>query len=255
MLKDINSNITKKEYVQKYCNYYEFSTNKEAVAELSKSLVTSPWKIEIGGLVENPQFLSIADLKQLAVYDRTYRFRCVEGWSMVVPWRGVLLKDLVSLVKPKKEAGFVVFESLFRPKEMIAQRRGTMPWPYTEGLRLDEAVHPLTLLATGMYGDELAPQNGAPIRLIVPWKYGFKSIKAITKITFQKDRPISSWQKISPGEYGFYANVNPAVAHPRWSQRRELPLGEYKKIRTLAFNGYEEEVAKMYKGMDLNKNF
>ena len=252
---DVNASPPEKtpeHFVKNYNNYYEFSTNKEAIAILSQELITSPWDIQIDGLVHQPLTLSLNELNQFPKQNRTYRFRCVEGWSMVVPWSGILLKDLLARAKPKADAKFVRFESLLRPSEMIGQRRTTLPWPYVEGLRLDEALHPLTLLATGMYGEPLAKQNGAPVRLIVPWKYGFKSTKAIVKITLENEQTKTTWNDVSPNEYGFYANVNPDVAHPRWSQRRELPLGQFKKIKTLPFNGYENEVAHLYRDMDLS---
>ena len=252
---NLAKSLTDKIHSTTYNNYYEFSSNKEAVAELSKALTIHPWSIQVDGMLTKPLTLSLDDFGKFATHNRVYRFRCVEGWSMVVPWTGILLKDLINLANPDANAKYLRFESLFRPAEMVGQRRPTFPWPYAEGLRLDEAMHPLTMLAFGMYGEALPKQNGGPIRLVVPWKYGFKSIKAITKIEFVAEQPLSSWSKISPKEYGFYANVNPDVAHPRWSQRRELPLGKLKKIRTLPFNGYAKEVASLYKGMDLVVNF
>ncbi len=238
-----------------YNNFYEFSPDKKAVAILAQELTTEPWNIEVGGLVENPLSLSIEQLTALGTVDRTYHFRCVEGWSMVIPWTGVQLCKLIEKVKPLKEARYVKFSSIYRPEEMISQRRPTMDWPYVEGLRLDEAQNPLTILATGMYGKPLPKQNGAPLRLVVPWKYGFKSIKTIKKIEFVSERPETSWMRLAPSEYGFYANVNPEVAHPRWSQRKEVRLGELKKRRTKPFNGYEEYVAHLYQGMNLTENF
>ena len=248
-----NETITPWDKATRYNNYFEFSDNKQAVAKLSEALTTTPWFIKCSGLIENPVSLNISELVPTQEY--IYRFRCIEGWSMVVPWNGVSLARIIEKLRPKSSARFVKFTSLFRPKEMIGQRRSTLEWPYTEALRLDEAMHSLTILATGMYGKPLPNQNGAPVRLIVPWKYGFKSIKAITKIEFVETQPTSTWTLKSPGEYGFYANVNPDVPHPRWSQRRELRLGETKKRRTLPFNGYEKEVAYLYKGLDLKKNY
>ncbi|MBX2809887.1 MAG: protein-methionine-sulfoxide reductase catalytic subunit MsrP [Cellvibrionaceae bacterium] len=245
--------ITPEEKATRYNNYYEFSTNKEAVATLAQDFTLKPWTLSIGGLVERPLQVAIEELDNAKEY--IYRFRCVEGWSMVVPWLGIPLAALLQRSQPKPEAQFVRFETIFRPEEMIGQRRNTMPWPYVEGLRLDEALHPLTLLATGMYQKPLPAQNGGPLRLVVPWKYGFKSIKAIHKIELVANQPQTTWNQLSPNEYGFYANVNPAVAHPRWSQRREVRLGELKKIRTLPFNGYEKEVAHLYKTMDLSTYF
>jgi sulfoxide reductase catalytic subunit YedY len=238
-----------------YNNFFEFSPDKKAVAILAQELTTEPWDIEVGGLVENPISLSIYELKKLGTVDRTYHLRCVEGWSMVIPWTGVQLCKLIEKVKPKKNAQYVKFTSIYRPKEMISQRRPTMDWPYVEALRLDEAQNPLTLLATGMYGKSLPKQNGAPLRLVVPWKYGFKSIKTIKKIEFVSERPQTSWMSIAPSEYGFFANVNPDVAHPRWSQRKEVRIGEIKKRSTKPFNGYEEHVAHLYQDMDLKENF
>lgn len=247
--------LTPYKSITNYNNYYEFSTDKKAVSILAQELTTTPWTIEISGAVENPIHISMLDIIKLGVEQRTYHMRCVEGWSMVIPWEGVPLQRLIELVKPKTNAKFVKFIGVERPKEMIGQRRPTMDWPYVEALRLDEALHPLTLLATGLYGKSLPKQNGAPIRLVVPWKYGFKGIKAITKLEFVESQPQTSWMNLAPNEYGFYANVNPAVSHPRWSQRKEVRIGETKKRRTKPFNGYEKQVAHLYKGMDLSQNF
>lgn len=252
---DLEGEITAQSLSLNYNNYYEFSTNKKSISVLSQALTTTPWSVSVEGEVSNPLILPLESISKFAIHKRIYRFRCVEGWSMVVPWSGILLSDLVELVQPTVKAKYIRFVGLYRPSEMIAQRRNVMSWPYEEGLRLDEAVHPLTMLATGIYDEPLAKQSGGPIRLIVPWKYGFKSIKAITKIIFQEDQPVSTWSQLSPREYGFYANVNPDVAHPRWSQRRELPLGSYKKIKTLPFNGYKAEVARLYKEMDLEIHY
>ncbi len=239
-----------------YNNYYEFSTNKKSVALLAKHFNSRPWKIIVDGLVEKPIQVSIEELINTQIINRyIYRLRCVEGWSMVIPWNGFVLSELIKAAVPKQNAKFVRFESIYRPEEMIGQRRNTMEWPYVEGLRLDEALNSLTILAVGVYDKPLPNQNGAPIRLVVPWKYGFKSIKAVSKITLVDQQPLTTWMKSSPSEYGFYANVNPKVAHPRWSQRRELRIGERKKRKTLMFNGYEDHVSHLYKNMDLEKNF
>lgn len=242
--------------VTHYNNYYEFSTNKEAVAILAQELTVSPWSLTVDGEVENAITIDIQDLiKQLPIRDATYRLRCVEGWSMFVPWQGFSLCELLKMVKPTAKAKYVQFIGLLRPSEMIGQRRTTFQWPYLEALRLDEAMSPLTLMATGLYGKPLPKQNGAPLRLLVPWKYAFKSIKSITHIKLVEKKPETSWMLAVPSEYGFYANVNPDVAHPRWSQRREVRIGEIKKRKTLPFNGYAEDVAHLYTGMDLTKNF
>lgn len=240
--------LTPEKYATNYNNYYEFSTNKEAVAILSKAFTMFPWTLSISGLVNQPQTLNFSDIPLGDEY--IYRFRCVEGWSMVIPWIGIPLSYFLKQAKPKAEAKFVKFTTVFRPKEMIGQRRNTMAWPYTEALRLDEAMNPLTILATGMYQKQLPAQNGGPIRLVVPWKYGFKSIKAIQSIELVADQPTTTWNTLAPNEYGFYGNVNPDISHPRWSQRREVRLGELKKRRTLPFNGYENDVAHLYKDMD-----
>lgn len=247
--------VSSKSHVLHYNNYYEFSTNKEAVAHLAKNFNVQPWQLEIVDGDQNKKQFSLKDIKSFTQHNRTYRLRCVEGWSAVIPWTGIQLRDLILSIDSKPKAKYLKFESVFRPTEMVGQRRENFPWPYTEGLRMDEALHPLTLLAFGMYDEELAPQCGAPIRLVVPWKYGFKSLKALTKITFTDDQPAGSWSQISPGEYGFYANVNPNVPHPRWSQRKELPLGQIRKIPTLPFNGYEKEVASLYGDLDLRLYF
>lgn len=241
--------------VKGYNNYYEFSTDKEAIRVLAQALSMSPWNVTFSGKIEKNVTLDMDDIHQFCQVERIYRFRCVEGWSMVVPWIGVPLVDVLKAVKPLSSAKYVQFKGLYRPKEMIGQRRPTLDWPYTEALRMDEAIHPLTILAVGMYGESLPPQNGGPIRLVVPWKYGFKSIKAITEIELLENLPLTTWQKAAPREYGFYANVNPGVSHPRWSQKRESPLGQAKKISTKMFNGYQEQVAYLYKKMDLQKNY
>ncbi|MEE9343682.1 MAG: protein-methionine-sulfoxide reductase catalytic subunit MsrP [Gammaproteobacteria bacterium] len=242
--------------ITSYNNYYEFSTNKEAVRILAQELTTTPWALTIDGEVEKPITIDMDDLvKRFTIENRIYRLRCVEGWSMVIPWNGIPLCKLLSLVKPLSSARYVAFISLHRSSEMIGQRTGSLDWPYREGLRLDEAMNPLTLLATGMYDNELPKQNGAPARIVVPWKYGFKSPKAITHIRIMKSQPETTWNLTAASEYGFYANVNPAVSHPRWSQRRENRIGELRKKATLAFNGYAEQVADLYRGMDLQKHY
>lgn len=252
---NIKEKLTDFHSITHYNNYYEFSTNKEAVAILAQELTLSPWQITISGEVEKTVTIDIDQLKQLGTCERIYPMRCVEGWSMIIPWIGVPLSRVIELAKPLSSAKFVRFESILRPAEMIGQRRATLDWPFVEGLRIDEAVHPLTLLAHGLYGKPLPPQNGAPARLVVPWKYGYKSIKAIQKIVLTRHQPISSWQKKVPSEYGFYANVNPGVPHPRWSQKREVRIGEVKKVATQLFNGYTDQVADMYRDLDLSVNF
>ncbi|HUL94236.1 MAG TPA: protein-methionine-sulfoxide reductase catalytic subunit MsrP [Burkholderiales bacterium] len=239
-----------------YNNYYEFSTNKEAVRVLAQALTTRPWTVRVEGEVERPFTLGIEDLlRRLPHEDRTYRLRCVEGWAMIIPWRGFPLCSLLARARPTSAAKYVEFVSVHRPSEMIGQRGPVLEWPYREALRIDEAAHPLTFLATGLYGESLPKQNGAPLRLVVPWKYGFKSCKAITHIRLVREQPLTSWHKASPSEYGFYANVNPEVTHPRWSQRREVRIGEIDKRPTLPFNGYGELVAPLYRGMDLQQHY
>lgn len=239
-----------------YNNYYEFSTSKKAIAILAQELTTRPWDLTISGEVDNPITIGVDELiKSQLISEYIYPLRCVEGWSMVIPWQGFPLATLLGQAKPKANAKYVKFTGLLRPSEMIGQRRNVLDWPYVEALRLDEAMHPLTILATGLYQKPLPKQNGAPLRLIVPWKYGFKSIKAIKSIELTETMPVTSWMKSSPSEYGFYANVNPRVAHPRWSQRREVRIGEIKKRKTLMFNGFEDQVAELYNGMDLEENF
>ncbi len=247
--------ISQFEDVSSYNNYYEFSSNKKSVKHLAQAFEVSPWQLEITGEVEQPLTIPIEDLLTMETVSRIYPLRCVEGWSAVIPWQGILLKNILALAKPKSSARYVAFESVLRPEQMLNQRRNILPWPYQEGLRLDEAMHPLTMVATGMYDRELTKQNGAPLRLVVPWKYGFKSIKALHKIKITREMPVTSWSKKLPKEYGFYANVNPQVAHPRWSQSRELRLGEFKKRRTLKFNGFEKDVSHLYSNMDLSVHF
>jgi len=253
---DAIEKLTPYNKITRYNNYYEFSTKKEAVSILAQELTISPWQITVEGEVESPIAVDIRELVGNYTTDEyIYPLRCVEGWSMIIPWQGFQLYKLLEQVKPTSKAKYVTFVGALNPKEMIGQRRPVLDWPYVEGLRIDEAMHPLTILATGLYGKDMPKQNGAPIRLVVPWKYGFKSIKAITKIILTEKQPATSWVKSSPSEYGFYANVNPAVAHPRWSQRREVRIGEVVKRKTKAFNGFEKQVSHLYKGMDLEKNF
>lgn len=244
-------------HISSYCNYYEFGTGKEDPAKNAHMLTTDPWSVEIGGLVDKPGTYSFADLIDgMDIEERIYRFRCVEAWSMVIPWNGFELNKLLERVGVQSGAKYVAFETALRPDEMPGVRSPVLDWPYVEGLRLDEAMHPLTLIATGIYGEPLLGQNGAPLRLVVPWKYGYKSIKSIVRITLTEDEPPTSWNKANPREYGFYSNVNPTVDHPRWSQASERTIGDgffSPRIDTLMFNGYEDEVAHLYEGMDLEK--
>ncbi|WP_340263030.1 protein-methionine-sulfoxide reductase catalytic subunit MsrP [Roseobacter sp. HKCCA0882] len=243
------------EEITSYNNYYEFGTGKEDPANNAGSLTTSPWTIEVDGLVDNPGTYDLAELIDgLEVEERIYRFRCVEAWSMVIPWNGIELADILTRVGVQEGANYVAFETVMRPDEMPGLRYPVLDWPYREGLRLDEAMHPLTMMATGIYGRPIPNQNGAPIRLVVPWKYGFKSIKSISRITLTRDEPFASWNRANPREYGFYSNVNPEVDHPRWSQATERRVGAglfAGRQPTLMFNGYEAEVASLYEGMDL----
>jgi sulfoxide reductase catalytic subunit YedY len=252
---ELSEPATSFEAVTNYNNYYEFTTNKEGVAKLAKDFQTSPWKVEVGGLVSNPKTYDIDDLNKFSLQERIYRMRCVEGWSMVIPWMGFPLAELLKEVEPTSDAKYVRFETLYDPEKMPGQNSQWYQWPYIEGLRLDEAMNDLTILATGLYGKELLPQNGAPVRLAVPWKYGFKSIKGIVKIDLVDEMPTSLWMAAAPHEYGFYANVNPQVSHPRWSQASERRIGESGRRDTLMFNGYEEEVAHLYADMDLAVNY
>lgn len=241
--------------VTNYNNFYEFGTGKEDPARNAHSLTTDPWSVVIDGLVERPGTYDLADLmKGLAIEERIYRLRCVEAWSMVIPWNGFELAALLNKAGVQPSAKYVAFETLYRPEEMPGQKRRILDWPYREGLRLDEAMHPLTLMAIGLYGEALPNQNGAPLRLVVPWKYGFKSIKSIVRISLTEAQPYNSWNAYAPNEYGFYANVNPGVDHPRWSQATERTVGGgffAPRVETEMFNGYGEEVAHLYAGMDL----
>ena len=245
--------------ITSYNNYYEFGTSKSDPHDFADKLQTDPWRVTIEGAVSKSLNLDVEELiKLIPLEERVYRLRCVEGWSMVIPWVGIPLHTLLKRASPTGNAKYVEFISLKRPSEMIGQKIDMLDWPYKEGLRLDEAMHPLTILAVGLYGKILPKQNGAPIRLVVPWKYGFKSIKAITKIRLVEKMPVSTWMKANPKEYGFYANVNPEVDHPRWTQVTERRIGESilsPRLKTQMFNGYKEEVAHLYQGMDLNKNF
>ena len=244
------------EDITNYNNFYEFSTEKRAVAAAARHFVTRPWTIEVGGLVNKPKTFDIDELFKLAPQEeRIYRLRCVEGWSMVIPWVGFTLNVLLKQVDPLSSARYVAFQTLLDPKRMPNQNTGVLDWPYVEGLRLDEALHPLTILATGMYGQVMPPQDGAPIRLVVPWKYGFKSIKSIVRITLLDNQPPTTWNVEAPNEYGFYSNVNPNVDHPRWSQRMEHRIGEFGSRPTLLFNGYADQVGHLYGGMDLRVNY
>ncbi|HBQ44645.1 MAG TPA: protein-methionine-sulfoxide reductase catalytic subunit MsrP [Thiomicrospira sp.] len=239
-----------------YNNFYELGTAKSDPSKFADSLKTKNWQVEVTGLCHKPMTFDMDKLEKLFPnQERIYRFRCVEGWSMVVPWSGFPLADLLKFVEPSSKAKYVKFTSINDPTNLKGQRIKTINWPYVEGLRLDEAMNPLTLMATGMYGKSMPNQNGAPIRLIVPWKYGFKSAKSIVKIELVEQQPTSSWTDISPKEYGFYSNVNPNVPHRRWSQAKERPLGSFFKKKTLMFNGYQKEVAHLYKGMDLKEFF
>ena len=245
------------EDITNYNNYYEFSTNKESVNPLSQDFTTSPWTVEVYGMVNNPKTYGIEDLlSQFTQEERIYRLRCVEAWSMVIPWTGFPLANLLKEVEPTSDAKYVRFETVYRPEEMPGQGNSFFyPWPYQEGLRLDEAMNDLALLATGLYGQPLPNPNGAPIRLVVPWKYGFKSIKSIVKIELTDQQPETLWNTVGPNEYGFYSNVNPERSHPRWSQASERRIGELSRRPTLMFNGYAEQVAHLYEGMDLIENY
>ena len=247
------------EDITQYNNYYEFGTGKDDPSRYADQLTTTPWSVKIDGMVDKPGDYAFEDImKAVTIEDRLYRFRCVEAWSMVVPWNGFELADLLDMAGVQSGAKYVAFETALRPDEMPGVKFPVLEWPYVEGLRLDEAMHPLTIMATGIYGKDIPNQNGAPLRLVVPWKYGFKSIKSVVRITLTDTQPPTSWNKANPREYGFYSNVNPEVDHPRWSQATERPIGGglfARRVPTLMFNGYEEEVASLYSGMDLKANF
>jgi methionine sulfoxide reductase catalytic subunit len=252
----VNEPQTSFEDITNYNNFYEFSTEKRAVAAEARGLVTRPWTVEVAGLVNKPKTYDLDDLLKLAPQEeRIYRHRCVEGWSMVIPWAGFPLATLLKQVEPLSSARYVAFQTLLDPKRLPNQNTSVLDWPYVEGLRLDEAMNPLAILATGLYGGTMPPQDGAPIRLVVPWKYGFKSIKSIVKITLVADQPPTTWNIAGPNEYGFYSNVNPDVDHPRWSQKTEHRIGEFTSRNTLLFNGYADQVGYLYEGMDLRANY
>jgi sulfoxide reductase catalytic subunit YedY len=253
----VNEKLTSIEDITNYNNFYEFSTNKQSVASESRGFVTRPWAVAVGGLVNKPTTFDLDELLKFPQEERVYRLRCVEGWSMVIPWIGFPLAKLLEKVEPTAQAKYVAFQTLYDPKRMPNQTTGVLDWPYVEGLRVDEAMHPLSILATGLYGETLPPQDGAPVRLVVPWKYGFKSIKSIVKISLVASEPPTTWNIQAPNEYGFYSNVNPNVPHPRWSQSTEHRIGEssFRSRNTLLFNGYAEQVAHLYEGMDLRKYF
>ena len=253
---ELGDKVNTFEDITHYNNYYEFSVDKQEVADLVKDFKTTPWTVEVGGLVNTARTFGIEDLLKLFPQEeRIYRLRCVEAWSMVIPWTGFSLASLLKMVEPTSAAKYVRFETVFRPEEMPGQKSPFYPWPYQEGLRLDEAMNELAILATGLYGEPNVVQDGAPIRLVTPWKYGFKSIKSIVKIELVAEQPATMWSNIAPDEYGFYANVNPAVDHPRWSQASERRIGELSRRATLPFNGYGDQVAALYKGMDLKTNY
>jgi methionine sulfoxide reductase catalytic subunit len=252
----VNETKTPYESITNYNNFYEFTTDKDGVASAAAGFVTDGWKITVGGLAHKPKVFDLDDLRRVsAPEERIYRMRCVEAWSMVVPWVGYSLSKLLALVEPMASAKYVAFETLHDPKRMPGQASDILDWPYVEGLRIDEAMHPLTLLTSGLYGRELPPQDGAPVRMIIPWKYGFKGIKSIVKITLVDKQPPTSWNKYGADEYGFYANVNPNHPHPRWSQATEQRIGESGRRKTLMFNGYADQVASLYTGMDLDVYF
>ncbi|HUA65574.1 MAG TPA: protein-methionine-sulfoxide reductase catalytic subunit MsrP [Alphaproteobacteria bacterium] len=252
----VNEPETSFEDITHYNNFYEFTTDKQAVADTAAKFKTDGWQVSVEGLVKNPKVFELEDLLKIAPpEERIYRMRCVEAWSMVIPWAGYSLSKLLEVVEPTSEAKYVAFETLLDSSRMPGQETDVLNWPYVEGLRLDEAMHPLTILASGLYGKALPPQDGAPIRLVVPWKYGFKGIKSIVKIKLTAEQPKTTWSEYAPDEYGFYANVNPHKDHPRWSQATEQRIGQSGRRPTLMFNGYEEQVGYLYAGMDLQKNF
>lgn len=253
---NVDEEQTPLESVSNYNNFYEFTTNKEAVATVAADFVARPWAVVVDGMVHRPRTFDLDEILRISTpEERVYRMRCVEGWSMVIPWAGFSLSRLLKEVEPLGKASYVAFETLRDPRRFPGQWSNVLEWPYVEGLRLDEAMHPLTLLASGLYGRELPPQNGAPLRLVVPWKYGFKGIKSIVRITLTDSEPKTSWNNAAPYEYGFLANVNPDVPHPRWSQATEQRLGESGRRPTLLFNGYAEQVGHLYAGLDLHKHF
>jgi sulfoxide reductase catalytic subunit YedY len=253
----VGEGLTPRASILNYNNFYEFSTDKDGVAGAAAGFKTAGWQVAVGGLVHKPRVFDLDDLRKLSPpEERVYRMRCVEAWSMVIPWAGYSLSKLLAAVEPMADAKYVAFETLHDPERMPNQKNSfILPWPYVEGLRLDEAMHPLTLLASGLYGQELPPQDGAPVRIVTPWKYGFKGIKSIVKVTLTSTQPPSTWNILAPSEYGFFANVNPRHDHPRWSQATEQRIGESGRRETLMFNGYAEQVAGLYAGMDLDVHF
>ncbi|HEV8058615.1 MAG TPA: protein-methionine-sulfoxide reductase catalytic subunit MsrP [Gemmataceae bacterium] len=252
----VDEPLTSLEQVGNYNNFYEFSTDKESVAVAAAGFVTKPWTVAVEGMVHKPKVFDLDEILRLGpLEERVYRMRCVEGWSMLIPWAGLPLARLLERVEPMGSAKYVAFQTLLDPTRMPGQKSSVLSWPYVEGLRMDEAMHPLTLLAAGLYGQELPAQNGAPLRLVVPWKYGFKGIKSIVKISLLSGRPRTTWNEAAPSEYGFFSNVNPDVPHPRWSQATEQRIGEAGRRRTLPFNGYADQVGQLYAGMDLRVNF
>jgi sulfoxide reductase catalytic subunit YedY len=247
---------TSYEDITSYNNYYEFGTDKSDPKANAGGLRTRPWTVKVDGLVKKPGAIAIEDfIKPHKLEDRVYRLRCVEAWSMVIPWQGIPLRDVIARFEPLPSAKFVTFTTLLDPQQMPGQRRRILDWPYVDGLRMDEAMHPLSMLATGIYGKSLLNQNGAPLRLVVPWKYGFKGVKSIVRMSFVDKQPATTWSVANANEYGFYANVNPEVDHPRWTQSRERRIGEFRRRETLMFNGYADQVASLYRGMDLRRNF
>jgi sulfoxide reductase catalytic subunit YedY len=250
---ELGQELTSFDAITNYNNFYEFTTRKERVAAEARDFKTSPWEVEVGGLVRKPRTFSMEDLLKFEQEERIYRLRCVEAWSMVIPWVGFPLAKILDEVEPMSEAKYVRFETLYDPEQMPGQKSRIYEWPYIEGLRVDEAMNDLAILATGLYGNPLLPQSGAPVRLVVPWKYGFKSIKSIVKIDLVTEMPVSLWMAAAPNEYGFYANVNPEVPHPRWSQATERRIGQARRMETLHFNGYAEEVAHLYDPPDLKE--
>ena len=252
----VDEELNSFEDITSYNNFYEFGTGKNDPQRYAGRLKTSPWSVKIDGLCNKPADYQLEDLiRPHALEERIYRMRCVEAWSMVIPWVGIPLRDVIARAEPNGKASYVAFTTLHRPSEMPGQQEPSLQWPYVEGLRMNEAMHPLTILAVGIYGKTLMNQNGAPIRLVVPWKYGFKSIKSIVRIRFVEREPPTSWNRQNPGEYGFYSNVNPEVDHPRWSQGSERRIGEFFRRKTLMFNGYADQVASLYAGMDLKKYY
>jgi sulfoxide reductase catalytic subunit YedY len=252
---ELGASLTTFEAITNYCNFYEFTTRKDAVAREAENFRTSPWTVTVGGLVHKPKTFDLDDVFKFTQEERVYRLRCVEAWSMVIPWVGFPLATLLNEVEPMSQAKYVRFETLYDPEQMPGLSAPFYNWPYVEGLRMDEAMHDLTILSTGLYGKTLLPQNGAPVRLVVPWKYGFKSIKSIVKIDLVDEMPVSLWMAAAPNEYGFYANVNPDVSHPRWSQATERRIGQTDRIKTLLFNGYTDEVASLYPDLESREWF